>query len=282
MTNIKSWLIPFRVGGPIQEPAHFVGHKDDVEEIVHGMLRLQNISLRGERRTGKTSLLLYLAHPESEIQLPDNHIPVYFNLQDFAEASAVKVWQAIAEAIAERLEQQHPERMACAQQFLATIAEFIAPSEDPPLFGAAFGRGLTQLKGAGFKIHLLFDEFDQTVRNPNLGDSFYDALRSLPTRAGNISYVIASRTRLSSLQPTNNKVSSTLIGELLAERYREHHIAYLDFREAKFEAEGQNHLPRDEGIEQLWREILRQFYKTSPPEEFNLSELLTYFISHQK
>ena len=48
------------------------------------------------------------------------------------------------------------------------------------------------------------------MRNSNLRDPFYDALRSLPTRAENISFVIATRTGLADLQPIYNKVSSPL------------------------------------------------------------------------
>jgi tetratricopeptide (TPR) repeat protein len=208
LMDIRPRVIPFRVGGPIQDPADFAGREQVLQEIVNAMLRLQNVSLHGERRIGKTSLLLYLAHPASNIELPETHIPVYFNFQDFAEASVADVWQAIADEIAEQIGQRHPDCQDTSEQFLDTISNFLKPSERPALFGTGFGRALAFLDDSGFKIHLLFDEFDQTDRNPNLGDSFYDALRSLPTRAENISYVIASRTGLAALQSTYDKVSS--------------------------------------------------------------------------
>lgn len=201
-------VTPFRVGGPIRDPADFAGREEVLQQIAHAMLNLQNVSLHGERRTGKTSVLLYLAHPASDTRLPETHIPVYFSFQDLAEASIVEVWQALADAVAAQIEQRHPDRQADSQRFLATTAEFLASSKAPALFGTGFGRALAQLEESGFKIHLLFDEFDQTARNPNLGDPFYDALRSLPIRAENISYVIASRTGLAALQPVYSKVSS--------------------------------------------------------------------------
>ncbi len=66
---IKQHTIPFQIGGPIQASAKFAGRRDILQNIATAMKNLQNISLRGERRTGKTSLLLYLAHPDSAQEL---------------------------------------------------------------------------------------------------------------------------------------------------------------------------------------------------------------------
>lgn len=203
-------VIPFRVGGPIQDPADFIGRKEVLREILGGMLNLQNLSLHGERRTGKTSLLLFLAHPASSSAtgLPGTHIPVYFNFQEFTEARVTRVWRAMASAIAEQIKQRHPDRRAESGEFLATMAESLSSPDAPELLGTSLGRALGRLDASGLKIHLLLDEFEQTARNPGLGDSFYDALRSLPTRAENISYVIATRTGLATLQPAYDKISS--------------------------------------------------------------------------
>jgi len=207
--SILPRVIPFRVGVPIQDPADFAGRREVLQEIANAMLNLQNVSLHGERRTGKTSLLLYLAHPASSpiVGLPETHIPAYFNFQDFTKASAASVWQAMAHAVAEQVNRRHPERRDEAEKFLAIIAEFLTPSGTPELFGTGFGQALSYLDGLGFKVHLLLDEFDYTSYNPDLGDTFYDALRSLTTRTENISYVIATRTGLVALQPTDKSSS---------------------------------------------------------------------------
>ena len=104
--SIEPRNIPFRPGVPIQDPTDFVGRKEVLQEISSAMHGLHNISLHGERRTGKTSLLLFLAHPASSIELPETDIPVYFNFQDFAEASVTTVWQAMANAVAEQIKQR--------------------------------------------------------------------------------------------------------------------------------------------------------------------------------
>jgi len=207
--STKPHVNPFRVGTEIRDPANFVGRKGILKKISSALLDLQNVSLHGERRTGKTSLLLYLAHSDtiSKLGLSSTHVPVYFNFQGFAEADASRVWQAIADAIANHIKHRIPNGQTKSDQFLATVAQF---SQAPEMFATSLGQVMTHLGGADLKIHLLFDEFDQTARNPNLGDLFYDALRSLPTRAGNISYVIATRTGLAALQPKYDKVSSPL------------------------------------------------------------------------
>ena len=108
--NIKSHIIPFRVGGPILNPPEFVGRRGVLGAICSAMMSLQNFSLSGEERTGKTSLLFYLARSSAAvIGLHKTHIPVYVNFQDFAEASERNVWQVLADAIAETITQRHPD-----------------------------------------------------------------------------------------------------------------------------------------------------------------------------
>ncbi len=200
---------PFWVGNPIQDPANFVGRKAELRRIAQALLGKtppQNISLRGERRIGKTSLLRYLAHPQA---LPESHIPVYFDFQSLpSEAGITEVGQALARAIAEQIERRYPNGQDEAKQFLATITEFLPSPE--LLFGTGFGSALDHLTASDFKFHFLFDEFDQTVLNPNLDNSFYGALRSWTTRAENISYIIATRQGLSELQKYYDQISSPL------------------------------------------------------------------------
>ncbi len=196
---------PFCIGVPVREPGGFGGRREILELLSYHMLNLQNVSLRGERRTGKTSLLLYLRDTASleTLGLPKNHITVYFDFQEVAEADEAQVWQAMANAVAERIKQTGDEGEAESERFLNTTGKYFAFKSYVSGLDAAFA-GL-----AKYNIHLLFDEFEQTADNPNLGNSFYKALRSLPTvRAKNISYVIGTRTELAALQPGYNKYSS--------------------------------------------------------------------------
>ena len=207
--NMKQHTIPFQIGKPIQEPNKFIGRREVLKALSNALVTLQNVSLHGERRTGKTSVLLYLAHPASSsaIKLPEKNIPVYFNFEAFADASITTVWQAMVDAIAEQIS-QHPSGQAESKQFLDTMGKSFISPESVKLFITYFGRALLRLHHSGFKFHLLFDEFEQTRHNPNLRDPFYNALRSLPVRADNISYVIATRTGLAALQTSHSQISS--------------------------------------------------------------------------
>jgi hypothetical protein len=139
--SIEPRFIPFRVGGPIQDPADFVGRREVLQEISNAMSNLQNISLHGERRTGKTSLLLYLAHPapSSVIGLPEPHIPVYFNFQEFAEASVVNVWQAMANAFASESSKDTPTGRPNPKRFLILWQNFLPPQKPQSCLAPVWG-----------------------------------------------------------------------------------------------------------------------------------------------
>ncbi|UCE06196.1 MAG: ATP-binding protein [bacterium] len=57
---------PFYYGGIIKESRLFVGRKREVAEIVEAIATSTSVSIIGERRIGKSSLLRYLADPSVE------------------------------------------------------------------------------------------------------------------------------------------------------------------------------------------------------------------------
>ncbi len=213
---------PFRVGVPIQKPEDFAGRQETVQTIVDYMLDLQNVSLRGERRTGKTSLLLYLTHKE----LPENHITVYFDFQTVVKTDGLfTVWREIVKAIADKLRQKLDNGEVKAELFLkATEKDFAEKS-----FASGFTSALAE--ASDLKIHLLFDEFEQTNSYPER-EFFYGILRSMPVRATNISYVIATRTGLAELQPGYNEFSSpfsNIFTSLTLKPFKQHEVQNLIF-----------------------------------------------------
>jgi len=58
---------PFTYGNPISDPARFFGRRAEVEQVYTRLLNaeFESSSIVGERRTGKTSLLYYIAHPST-------------------------------------------------------------------------------------------------------------------------------------------------------------------------------------------------------------------------
>ncbi|MCP4112348.1 MAG: TIR domain-containing protein [Desulfobacteraceae bacterium] len=207
--NVKPFFKnPFQVGQPIRKPDYFIGRKNILQSLSNALLERKNISLHGERRTGKTSLLFYLTdHSVSSILgLPEKHIPVYLSFQEFANAKTVNVWKSIANAIAEQIELKLPDGKNESKKFLETVQKYFKFQDEPELFGTGLSKGLYQLYISGFNFHLLFDEFEQTALNPNLGEQFYNTLRGLYQRTENISYVIATRIGLAELQLMNEEL----------------------------------------------------------------------------
>ncbi|CAN2050214.1 hypothetical protein GMMP13_930005 [Candidatus Magnetomoraceae bacterium gMMP-13] len=205
---IKKHRTPFQVGSPIQNTEDFIGRSKIVQEVFEAMSTLQNLSLHGERRTGKTSLLFYISNT-SISQLDKNYIPVYFNFQAFSKAKEFTVWQELANTIAKELKKRHSDGHDLSKVFLDSIKEFFSHSSEFLSFCTGFSQAFDLLNESDIKINFLFDEFELTAKNPYLGDSFYNNLRSLGTEYKRIvSYVIATRTGLATLQDTVNKYSS--------------------------------------------------------------------------
>ncbi len=190
---------PFKFETPVH-PTEFIGRRALLQTLSDEMAELQNISLYGERRTGKTSLLEYIAHPDSAFKLPENHIPIYFNFDGTEDKNASFIWQEIAYAIAKQIRQRLPDMIS------ETSAEHIESN---------FVRAFSQLDSAGYKFHLLFDDFEQTAQNSDLRDLFYDTLFNLPVRAGNISYVLATHTEWSELRKRYNRIHSSFLNKFM-------------------------------------------------------------------
>lgn len=92
---------PFKVGLPITDQKHFFGRKEFTEQIIDS-LNGNNILLHGERRTGKSSLLLRLySRLQVAIDTRYKYLPVVLNLQEYTIQN--QLFYDIASAIANEL-----------------------------------------------------------------------------------------------------------------------------------------------------------------------------------
>jgi len=196
---------PFKFGLPAN-PKDFIGRKELLKALAIDMKKGQNISLCSERRTGKSSLLKYIADPKflSEFELSEKHISVLIDFQGLdinKKTEILSVWRIIAKTIAEKL---HGELGSTFTGISNNIGK-----EPIEIFVTNFGKAFNQLEKEGYKFHLLLDEFESTTNLPiEERKRFYDALRSLTTRAENVSYIIATRTGLANLEVNTGKYSS--------------------------------------------------------------------------
>lgn len=63
-TTTNNLRNPFICGSPIHDPDKFIGRRTEVERVFSHLRSGRSVSVVGERRTGKTSLLRYVSQPE--------------------------------------------------------------------------------------------------------------------------------------------------------------------------------------------------------------------------
>ena len=172
---------PFVCGPPIAHPAGFFGRENELRRIFSLWKHspLQHIALTGARRSGKTSLLHYLAAIHNTP--PDELRPgqVHHMLEDTRGCRAVfidcqdarlRTPEAMVEYILAQLGMATP--LPCS---LATLVDL--------------------LSNASQRTILMFDELEVALNNTQFDAVFWAGLRSLATTrtGGLLGYVIAMR-----------------------------------------------------------------------------------------
>ncbi len=158
----------------IRESRNFFGRHHEIATI---MSRVnaddpQSISIIGERKIGKSSLLRALLHQrESYLRRTDEYVFIYSDLQESLHGDVEGFFSTIMKDVA--LTRYYPK-----------IAE------KPPTY-ENFRKLAVDLARARVKLVLLLDEFDAITRNKNFGLEFFSFLRSLPNNY-TVSYVITS------------------------------------------------------------------------------------------
>ena len=159
-------LNPYVAGNPVGNSQSFVGREDVLREVLKALRNPgQNaITLYGQRRIGKTSVLQYL-----ETRLPEEGAfqAVYFDLQDKASLSLDQLLRDLAARIADRIDGSLPQ-----------------PGENASeSFRADFIPAALSALPAGTCLVLLLDEFD-VLADPKSGQAaqeFFPYLRDLLT-----------------------------------------------------------------------------------------------------
>jgi class 3 adenylate cyclase len=148
----------------LPHPDMFYGRKALVKRLMSRISGQspQSISLVGERRMGKSSLLNFLRSPQTRLGLLEQPDSCLFILIDFQQTRGLDQGQFFSIVFAE------------ARRQLGGILELNSPADDDGM------RMLCEaVKGAGLKLVFLFDEFECVTRNDKLKPEFYSFLRSL-------------------------------------------------------------------------------------------------------
>lgn len=183
---------PYVIGPPISKPDYFYGRRHQINEFFN-VLRgsaLRSLRVLGLRRSGKTSLLLHVAHsgvagPELQGD-PHTTVIAYVDLQGGIKSPA-GFYLAVAEAVAcSTPSHLRPQVLAAYPDFRSFskwVGSILATSES-------------------LRLVVLVDEFEVLARSPEFGLSFFHSLRALVTRfLPRFAWVTASYSDLYTLSP---------------------------------------------------------------------------------
>jgi hypothetical protein len=199
---------PFYHGNPVKS-THFLGRKNELDRASGRICTSQSTAIVGESRTGKTSVLLYLAAPENHAQLyggetEQQRFFSFLDAQGFDEQiNQADFWILAFAPLFSAVIQPSPE---------SKLARLYAACLDNGFKNHSLGLLLDQLAEQNYHLVLLVDEFGTVLNKPHLCRSdFLGSLRSLASIKPALSLVIASwqsTTQLNKLTQEINKTGS--------------------------------------------------------------------------
>ncbi len=164
----------------IPHPDMFFGRESIIKKIIQRISSEspQSVSIIGERRIGKSSLLNYLNFPSTRLALMENPEEYIFLFIDFQQMRSLGTNDLIA-VIFKELE----------KQLKGNIKISIKPDFDGMLSLCE------KINSAGYKFIMFFDEFESVTKNEKIKADFYSFFRSLANNY-RIAFVTASARNL--------------------------------------------------------------------------------------
>lgn len=215
---------PFTNRGPVTNAEDFFGRKDEVATILARLQSLQCVSIVGERRIGKSSLLYHLAQTGAE-QLDDKRYRfVYCSLQDAHYQSL-------------------PGFCSTILRRLGMEADAIAANQSANDNLIAFTDLLEAASERDERLIICLDEFEETFKRPaEFGNGFFEHLRS-QLELGKFVFVTASCEPLQKLKldgkltsPFDNIFTKIELGDFTdaeAAEFIAHYDAQVQFTDAE-------------------------------------------------
>ena len=186
-------MSPFTHRSMIKDPDCFYGRRMELRRIFD-LLRNGCVSILGNRRIGKSSVLAQICHPTVHgryLEDAGEFLFIFLDLQELAELDQPSFFQAIINK--------------CSEASRGAIAQTASGSVDRSDF-RRFIRGNFKTVGRR-RLVCCFDEFEHMSDNRHFDDEFFTFLRSLSNQY-NLGYVISSRTGLQELCHRNNLAGS--------------------------------------------------------------------------
>ncbi len=183
---------PYTNRGTIRDPQEFYGREREIRRIYSRISSShpQCISIIGERKIGKSSLLYFISHEntrEKWLKDTESYVFLLIDLQERAcEMSFSTFFQFIFRMLAEQLDDSLvPDSLI---QGVETEAQFYE----------SFKRIVTNIENQGLKLILLFDEFGVITGSENFDSAFFSFLRSIANNY-ECAYITTSRVKLQNL-----------------------------------------------------------------------------------
>jgi serine/threonine protein kinase len=178
--NLKN---PYMNRVMIQHIDEFYGREVEVEKIYSriGSSRPQSISIVGERRIGKSSLLNYIFQPANRLKYlkkPDEFVFLFIDFQERRGIEIHDFFSILYEALYE--------------EFHGNLELSIEPNYE------GFKKIVSAFEDQGLKLILLFDEFELITKNTNFNSEFYSFCRSIANNF-NVAYIVSSGRNLQTL-----------------------------------------------------------------------------------
>lgn len=162
----------------------FFGRSALLKRIFSLLANGQSISLIGDRRIGKSSLLYCLSLPEIQQRMGrlefNNHVFSYLDLQGSMHRSPEDLLSILINNLNKSL----------AEQAALDLHGTCSPDQ--------FEDAITQINQLGFQVIFLLDEFDSLTLNKRLDASYFSFLRYMATNHA-LSLVTVSHRRLAEL-----------------------------------------------------------------------------------
>lgn len=189
---------PFYFGGPVQVNSAFVGRRKELQQFAEDAGKGQHISLVGQRRMGKSSLLWQL-HLERRTLMPGCLVG-YVDMQGYSCNTQRGFLTMALRTLVSDLDD--PTLLGRMQQekIIGDLCEDDAV--DMPSFGHALRLLAPEAGDTRRPPVLMIDEFEVMLQyRSEFDDAFFGALRNLGNR-GYVAYVVASHQPLTSLLST--------------------------------------------------------------------------------
>lgn len=196
---------PFSFGNPVRYDA-FLGRKREMRKLVGRLVNGgQSTALIGEPRTGKTSLINYIAEPDTQKDLYSEHAGLfhfsYFDAQTLGDHFTQSDFWMHAFIVLKDAGMFEPG---------TPLAEAFKNCAESGYSTFMLERLFARMHTLSLRLILVIDEFDALLFHPVLNrGEFFGGLRSLASRCESLAVIIASRQSLTVLNEKTQELSRT-------------------------------------------------------------------------